>query len=188
LKYRVYEKPDEAVVLDLDSNGVDHSGWGNLINASAIPDSRSLDDLGERLTMVVWVYPAATSPGLEDIFTNGDTHVLQVVGGRSLSFFAGGWGRGDCTVDLPADWVGRWHQVAGVCDRDGLRVYIDGRPRGFTPLEKSVHLFGGGNTWMLGRNEEFPGQRIFEGRVDRPMIFQEALSAESIYKLYKERK
>jgi hypothetical protein len=37
---------------------------------------------------------------------------------------------------------------------------------------------------MLGRNEEFPGQRIFEGRVDRPAIYLEALSADTIYRLY----
>ena len=37
---------------------------------------------------------------------------------------------------------------------------------------------------MVGRNEEFPGQRIFDGRVDRPMLFQEALSAETIYNIY----
>jgi hypothetical protein len=135
--------------------------------------------------MSVWVYPrVAAGPGLVDLFTNGDTHVLQVAGGRSLTFFAGGWGRGDCTVDLPAEWVGHWHYLAGVCDGGSLRLYIDGRLRGYTPMEKRIHLFGGGNTWMVGRNEEFPGQRIFEGRVDRPMLFQEALSAETIYNNY----
>jgi len=138
------------------------------------------------LTMCVWVYPeAATGQGLVDIFTNGDTHVLQIGGGGStLTFFAGGWGRGDCTVDLPANWLHHWHYLSGVCDTDGLTVYIDGQWRRHTPLEKGVHLFGGDNTWMLGRNEEFPGQRIFEGRVDRPMIVQEALDAGTIHALY----
>jgi hypothetical protein len=73
-----------------------------------------------------------------------------------------------------------------VCDESGLRLYIDGQQRGYTKLEKSVHLFGGGNTWMLGRNEEFPGERIFEGRVTRPRIYQEALPAEVISRIYKQ--
>ncbi|HEY6901651.1 MAG TPA: GH92 family glycosyl hydrolase, partial [Puia sp.] len=186
--FKVYSSATDAIVLDLDSSRTDHSGFGN--NAIAgdgyvhIPGSPSLNDLGERLTMMIWVRPEESKKGLVDIFTNGDNHVLQVVGGKQLSFFAGGWGRGDCTVDLPADWVGHWHLIAGVNEAGGLRVYIDGRPKGFTPLEKSVHLFGGDNTWMIGRNEEFPGQRIYKGAFKRPRIFAEALSAEDILTIY----
>jgi hypothetical protein len=138
--------------------------------------------------MCVWVYPEAAKNGLVDIFTNGDTHVLQIGGGRTLTFFAGGWGRGDCTVDLPADWLRHWHLLTGVCDEGGLRLYIDGQLHGYTKLEKSVHLFGDGNTWMLGRNEEFPGERIFDGRVDRPRIYQEALPADVISRIYEQQK
>ena len=169
----------------------DRSGWENVIHVVAgrepylwVAGSRSLDDLGERLTMGVWVYPEVVKKGLVDIFTNGDTHVLQIGDGRTLTFFAGGWGRGDCTVDLPVDWLHHWHYLAGVCDPNGLKVYIDGQLRGTTPLEKGVYLFGGNNTWMLGRNEEFPGERLFEGRVDGPAIYQSALSADAIYQLY----
>ncbi len=193
---RVYASPEEAVVLDGgaiigDTMMEDRSGWENVIHVVAgrepylwVAGSRALDDLGERLTMCVWVYPEVVKKGLVDIFTNGDTHVLQVGDGRTLTFFAGGWGRGDCTVDLPADWLHHWHYLAGVCDPSGLKVYIDGQLRGTTPLEKGVHLFGGNNTWMLGRNEEFPGERIFVGQVDRPAIYQSALSADAIYQFY----
>jgi hypothetical protein len=41
---------------------------------------------------------------------------------------------------------------------------------------------------MLGRNEEFPGERIFEGRVDRPRIYQEALPADVISRIYEQEK
>ena len=172
----------------------DRSGWENIFHLTGRPrylwlgPSRSLDDLGERLTMCVWIFPEASKNGLVDIFTNGDTHVLQIGGGRTLTFFAGGWGRGDCTVDLPADWLHHWHLLTGVCDEGGLRLYIDGQLRGETKLEKVVHLFGGGNTWMLGRNEEFPGERMFEGRVDRPRIYQEALPADVISRIYEQEK
>jgi hypothetical protein len=134
--------------------------------------------------MMLWVYPEANRRGLTDIFTNGDNHVLQVVDGRQLTFFAGGWGRGDCTVDLPSDWEGHWHLIAGVCDESGLKVYIDGVRRGSTPMEKSVHLYGGENTWMIGGNEEFPGQRLYKGKLRRPRIFQDALSDEAIGAIY----
>lgn len=173
LRFRVYSSAVDAVVLDLDSGLVDRSGFVNRVV-----------DLGERLTMMIWVRPSEVKSGLVDIFTNGDNHVLQVVNGRQLSFFAGGWGRGDCTVDLPADWVGNWHLIAGVNEAGGLRVYIDGQPKGFTPLEKSVHLVGGDNAWMVGGNEEFPGQRIYKGEFRRPRVFAEALSGEDVLSIY----
>ena len=198
-RFKVYREAAEAVVLDLDSTLQDRSGFGNngikvgkgvrlgQDGYIRIPGSPSLGDMGEKLTMLLWVYPEGKGDGgLVDIFTNGDNHVLQVAGGRQLTFFAGGWGRGDNTVNLPKDWSGHWHLIAGVCDRDGLRVYIDGEQRGFTPLEKSVHLLAGDNTWMIGRNEEFPGQRIYEGYVRRPRIFQEALSAGAILTIYRQ--
>jgi hypothetical protein len=204
-RFKVYRSAADAVVLDLDSLLRDGSGFGNdglgkggrlgVADHIRLPGSPSLGDMGERLTMLLWVHPEAKGGkgmmdmkeggGLVDIFTNGDNHVLQVAGGRQLTFFAGGWGRGDCTVDLPADWVGHWHMIAGVCGVDGLRVYIDGMQRGFTPLEKSVHLFAGDNTWMIGCNEEFPGQRIYTGYIRRPRIFQEALSTEDILTIYR---
>jgi Concanavalin A-like lectin/glucanases superfamily len=199
-RVRVYWSPKDAVVLD--GLLLDSSGWGNHVQISGPVDtggrgipvgaavygwmagSRSLDELGRRLTMAIWVYPVKKEEGLVDLFTNGDEHVLQIAGGKSLTFFAGGWGRGDCTVDLPADWLNHWHFLTGVCDTGGLRLYIDGSLRGFTPLEGGGVLYGGGNVWMIGRNAEFPGQRIFEGRVDRPMIVQEALDAGAIRMLY----
>ncbi|MBS1603915.1 MAG: GH92 family glycosyl hydrolase, partial [Bacteroidetes bacterium] len=136
-RYRVCDSPGTALVLDLDSNWKDRSGFGNdgvvMDGLVRMPASPSLNDLGRRLTMVLWVCPEGRRRGLTDIFTNGDNHVLQVVDGRQLTFFAGGWGRGDCTVDLPSDWEGRWHLIAGVCDDSGLRVYIDGVRCGATP-------------------------------------------------------
>ena len=187
-RFKVFSDDTPAVVLDLDSNWKDRSGFGNdglvMDGLVRLPGSPSLTDLGRRLTMLLWVYPEGSRRGLTDIFTNGDNHVLQVVDGRQLTFFAGGWGRGDCTVDLPSDWEGRWHLIAGVCDESGLRVYIDGVRRGVTSLEKSVHLYGGENTWMIGGNEEFPGQRLYKGKLRRPRIFQDALSDEEIGAIY----
>jgi len=151
-----------------------------------IGGSPSLDEMGEKLTMMLWVYPHGTeSRGLVDIFTKGDNHVLQVSDHKTLTFFAGGWGRGDCTVDLPADWTGHWHHIAGVCGPDGLRVYIDGQLRGYTRMEKGVNLSIDHNTWIVGRNEEFPGKRIYEGYVNKVKVYQETLEAADILSIYR---
>jgi putative alpha-1,2-mannosidase len=143
-----------------------------------VNSASSLDRMGETITMMAWVYPMAGSGGLVDLFTKGDNHVLQVKG-NSLSFFAGGWGRGDCTVDLPADWLLHWHSIAGVCTGEELLLYIDGELKGRSKVDGKVNL-SVSNHWVLGRNEEFPGQRIFKGYMDRVRVWAEALSAEVI--------
>ncbi len=147
-------------------DSVRRSGVGRLLLGKdyyvEVPNSPSLDILGETLTMMAWVYPVAGGGDLVDLLTKGDNHVLQVVDNKSLSFFAGGWGRGDCTVGLPADWLGHWHHIAGVCEGSTLRLYIDGVQKGIARVEGRVNL-STTHKWTLGRNEEFPGKRIFNG-------------------------
>jgi len=105
--------------------------------------------------------------------------VLQLKDGKTLTFFAGGWGRGDCTVDLPDDWVGHWHHLAGVCTGSTLLLYIDGRLAGRSVVDGVVNL-SVTNKWVLGRNEEFPGERIFEGRVRDAKVYAAALGEAEI--------
>jgi len=157
-----------------------------------VPPVASLDLLGETITMMTWVYPTEEEKGLTDIFTKGDTNVLQVSNGKTLTFFAGGWGRGDCTVDLPKDWQQHWHHIAGVCAGKTLYVYIDGVLKGTTVMDEPANL-SANNKWVLGRNDEFPSERQFEGYIGNSRIFKEALSAEEVFtefsrdkELYKE--
>jgi hypothetical protein len=147
-----------------------------------VPGSPSLDSMGETMTIMVRVYPATKSRGLVDIFTKGDNHVLQVKDGKTLTFFAGGWGRGDCTVDLPDDWIGHWHHLAGVCTGQVLLLYIDGRLAGRSVVDGVVNL-SVANKWVVGRNEEFPGERIFEGRVCDARVYAAALGEGEIQAL-----
>jgi hypothetical protein len=183
--FKVYEEASGSLLLSLslrDSLLVDRSGFGQTVvdrGFVEVENSAALDEMGETLTMAAWVYPAEKGEGLVDIFTKGDHHVLQVKDNQRLSFFAGGWGRGDCTVDLPADWFGHWHHIAGVCTGDGLKLYIDGLLKGSTKLDERVDL-SGTNRWVLGRNEEFPGQRIFKGLLDKVQVWAEPLSGDAI--------
>ena len=210
--YKVYGTNNESLLLDLspveitvdnlinDKSGFDNKGHiitgsadhtKNINNKLLLGNNRyiemnaatSLDQLGETITMMTWVYPTAVAGGLTDIFTKGDTNVLQVAGGKSLTFFAGGWGRGDCTVDLPPDWLGHWHHIAGVCNGKTLYVYIDGVLKGTAITDQTANL-SVNNKWMLGRNEEFPSERIFHGYIDNAKIFKEALSAEEIFTVF----
>jgi putative alpha-1,2-mannosidase len=152
-----------------------------------IPNALSVDSMGETITMLLWVFPIGKNDGLVDLFTKGDYHVLQVAGNKQLSFFAGGWGRGECQAPLPANWFNSWHHLAGVCDGNYLKVYIDGVLKGTTRLPDRINL-SAPNKWTIGRNEEFPGQRIFDGYMDQIKIFAAPLSAEEIMGIVKEEK
>jgi hypothetical protein len=152
-----------------------------------VPSSIPVDSLGETITMMLWVFPIGKNNGLVDLFTKGDYHVLQVAGNKQLVFFAGGWGRGECNAPLPANWFNNWHHIAGVCDGNYFKLYIDGVLKGTTLLQDHRNL-SAPNKWTIGRNEEFPGQRIFDGYMDHIKIFSAPLSANEISAIVKKEK
>ncbi|WP_170970995.1 GH92 family glycosyl hydrolase [Ilyomonas limi] len=198
-KGKVYSTADSAIVLDIpgeimgkemvtDVSGFENNGhkaaFGNYIE---LPHTASLDSNGTALTMIAWIYDAGTNKPLVELIAKGDNHVLQLVNGKSLTFFAGGWGRGDCTVQLPEDWQGRWHQIAGVCNSADLRVYIDGKLQGITPLEEEINLDVAAK-WTIGSNEEFPLDRTFTGQMRDVKIYIAPLSVADIQSIYQKEK
>ena len=207
-RFKAYSSGSESLLLDLpldkntgDNLAPDKSGFANngtivstlhspwtgdslLFGKDCfveVPASLSLDSMGETITMMLWVYPTGGSNGLVDLLTKGDNHVLQVAGNKMLTFFAGGWGRGDCTVPLPANWMNHWHHLAGVCTGDSLYVYIDGRLQGSSKVDGRVNL-SVPNKWNIGRNDEFPSDRIFNGFIKGVKVFAAPLKAAEIVK------
>jgi hypothetical protein len=139
--------------------------------------SASLDRLKNKITVMTWVYPHKNRQ-LSDIISKGDHIVLQA-SAQTLTFFAGGWGRGVCESKLPDDWFGKWHHLAGVYDGNSLKLYIDGI------LSASETRLLPGNLlsfqrWMIMRNEEFPDIRHFKGKTDHLKIFAEPLNDDQI--------
>jgi len=211
-KFKVYDNHLSSLLLDLslvrmkgdtlaDRSGFENNGF--IIGKSAtetgeskpvllgndsfveIPNAPSLDQLGETLTMMCWVYPEeGNEHGLVDMFTKGDHHVLQTNNGRTLTFFAGGWGRGDITIDLPANWKQQWHHLAGVCKGDMLWLYVDGKLSGSAKVDGSVNL-SADSKWEIGRNEEFPSERVFHGYIDQVKVYEQALTAAEVSSVMK---
>jgi putative alpha-1,2-mannosidase len=204
--FKIYEDNVEAKVIDIsldinsdcdtvpDKSGLLNHGiiHGNKMSLSPaqpfITDSirfiefrnaKSLDNLGEKITVMAWIFPTGQNKGLSDILTKGDFIALQSSGNKSLSFFAGGWGRGSCTVPLPENWVNNWHHVAGVSDGKSLKIFIDGIESGKLMINSSVNLLSKAK-WMIGRNEEFPDKRFFNGYVDQFKVFVEPLIGSEI--------
>jgi putative alpha-1,2-mannosidase len=209
--YKVFSDDTGSLLLDLSLTAKgndqiigDKSGFGNDANIIhpktielesgkmillgdhcfvEVPNGPSLDNLGQTITMMAWVYPEGKETGLVDMLTKGDTHVLQMIDNKALTFFAGGWGRGDCTVNLPTNWKQNWHHIAGVCNGNLLSVYIDGKLAGTSTAEGPVNL-SVANKWQIGRNEEFPSERIFHGYMDGIKVFAQPLSATGILDIF----
>jgi len=204
-QFKAYSQNTDASVLDIstildgvDSLLIDRSGLNNngRIISSGNPSQGEILKLGkdcfveignpmedgsfaESITMMLWICPSGENKGLSDIFTKGDFNAIQSSGNKSLTFFAGGWGRGTCNIDLPPDWTNNWHHIAGVCDGKSLKLYLDGALKASFELKDHVDLSSSGH-WVLGRNEEFPLSRIFSGYADKVKVFAAALIVQEI--------
>ncbi|HEX5025117.1 MAG TPA: GH92 family glycosyl hydrolase [Agriterribacter sp.] len=208
--FKIYDGPISSVLLDLSFKNRqgklirDMSGFNNqarLTGSCAPTDtlplignkcfvevapSLSLDSLGEDITMMAWIFTTGGDRKTVDLVSKGDYHVIQVSGNRSVKFFAGGWSRGECVATLPVNWKNQWHHVAGTCDGSVLKVYIDGVLKTTTPLNSHSGL-SSKSVWNIGSNEEFPGERVFEGYVNNVKIFGEVLSEQDVKAVMEQR-
>ena len=151
----------------------------NYVNFAEFPSNATLDNMADKITVMGWVKPTFETSNLSDIITKGDFIALQTSGNKSLSWFAGGWGRGSSSADLPLNWMNNWHHIAGVANGKILKLYIDGVESGSETIDKPANLSCQAK-WMIGRNEEFPDQRFFNGIVNHFKIFAEPLTEAEI--------
>ena len=135
--------------------------------------------MGEKITVMAWIKPLPGNDGMTDILSKGDFIALQTSNNQSLSWFAGGWGRGSCSAKVPANWLNHWHHVAGTANGKILTLVIDGVQQAKVILTTGANLSTTAN-WLIGRNEEFPDQRFFNGIINHFKIFVEPLSIEEI--------
>jgi hypothetical protein len=136
-----------------------------------VPESKSLNSFHKNLTMSIWLFPLDDSAS--DFFCQGDYNVLKTEdsghGLPTLSFFAGGWGRGEAKYPIQNEWAHHWRHIAGVCDSTSIRLYLDGKLVANTAITGDIEASP--FPWLIGRNAEKPGERRFLGFVDDARIF-----------------
>lgn len=208
--FKVYHHSMDALIVDLpmvepenekyfkDYSGLENHGlitgqaaeasgpksfWIDAEQSVVFAPSASLELEAEPFTMMLWVYSGEQPESAVSLFTKGDFHVMQQWSNKRLSFFAGGWGRGECSTDLPDDWTNKWHHVVGISKGDLLRLYIDGELQCEKTL-RSTALKNPPSRWHIGRNEEFPDQRIFNGKIRYVKLFHESLEIKEILEVY----
>ncbi|MBT3198448.1 MAG: DUF4981 domain-containing protein, partial [Phycisphaerales bacterium] len=161
---------------------VGSSGPQALRGHAVLPDDASLNITGKALTLEAWVKPAPASSHAP-IIGKGDTQYGLKVDktGEKLEFNIFGKQAKWVTLEtpLPSDWIGKWHQVAGVYDGKELKLYIDGELK--ATRKSSAAIASCGFPANIGRNAQYPG-RTFRGLIRRVRIYNKALPADELNK------
>lgn len=137
----------------------------------------ALSGTGKSFTFEAIVKPSSTAQN-SVLLSIGDNNCALKTrsSGSGLEFFvySGGWK--SVATGFPADWVGNWHQVAGVYDKGTLSIYCDGKLLGSETVTDGIDS---GNT-PLGIGYDASNGRRFEGEISMARIYNRALSATEI--------
>ena len=159
----------------------------------------NLPDEYKQMTVIAWVNINQLVNNYHGILTSdgwtqpGNLHFqIRKNGQLGLHIFSGWAGVNDywSTKTLTDDYLGRWCMIAGVVDTDqnSVTIYVNGEffeklPTigQMLPARIGSATIGGWNR-VIPTDPDYP--RNFSGRIDELMIFQNALTAEKIKKIY----
>ncbi len=87
----------------------------------------ALDISNDKITLSFWVKPEEYN-GDAYFITKGDYQygIIQPEASK-IQFYVHTGKKVSVEADLPADWVGNWHQVSGIYNGVELKLYIDGK-------------------------------------------------------------
>ncbi|WP_329473249.1 DUF4981 domain-containing protein [Streptomyces sp. NBC_01723] len=133
-------------------------------------------DLRDSLTLEAWITPHVTGYH-QPLIAKGDTQYALKQNDRKLEFFIHSDGQWiTANWDVPDDWTGREHHLAGVFDADAgtLTLHVDGVVRATRTTDRRPS----GNTAPLALATDADAQtREFSGRIRRARVYARALSA-----------
>jgi tetratricopeptide (TPR) repeat protein len=159
---------------------------GDYVDCSADPRF----DVNEVVTVAAWVKVALFDKNHQSIVTKGDSAWGLCRNHQSdrLRFACGG-------MEGLETWPGpigttrvndqKWHHVVGVCDVVQMYLYVDGRQDSSVKVARPIRI--NDEPVYIGENAEQPG-RCWNGWIDDVRIYNRALSAEEIARLYEDTK
>ncbi|WP_422449137.1 glycoside hydrolase family 2 TIM barrel-domain containing protein [Thermoanaerobacterium sp. DL9XJH110] len=154
-----------------------------------LPNEPALNITGKALTLEAWVKPEITNTD-NVIIAKGDSqfalkYTSNYLGqNRSVIEFyiydkdiPGQWTQWVAAVtDVPTDWFGNWHHVAGTYDGTMLKLYIDGELKAAKETTAKITE----NTYPVGIGRDVERNRSFNGLIDKVRIYNRALSLEEL--------
>ncbi len=160
--------------LEFDGDG-DYVDFGN----------DAIFDITEEVTLAVWVNANDILNGENNFWLGkGDnTYAIKHQTGNYLEFFIydGAWHSTNYTTNIDS-LNGDWHHMAGTFDGSELKFYLDGEV--VANLVYSGTIGTAVNNVTIGENSQATG-RYFDGMLDDPRIYNEALSQEDIEAIMK---
>lgn len=133
-------------------------------------------DLTGSLTLEAWVVPHVTGYH-QPLVAKGDTQYALKQNGRTLEFFIHSEGQWiTANWNVPDDWTGREHHLAGVFDADAgtLTLYVDGAVK----ATRTTDRHPSSNTAPLSLATDADNQvREFSGTIRRARVYARALGA-----------
>ena len=138
----------------------------------------SLTGSGKSFTFEAKVKPSSTVSN-SVLLSKGDHQVALKTKsvGTGLEFFVydgSNWNAVSC--DLPSDWVGNWHQVAGTYSKGVIAIYVDGKQA----AKENVNDVIASSTQNIGIGYDGDMGRTFAGQIAYARIYAKALSASEI--------
>ena len=141
----------------------------------------TLDITGTELTLSLWVKPENFN-GNGSFLTKGDYQygIVQPNKGQ-LEFYLNNGSRISLLVDLPQNWEGQWHHVAGIYNGQKMELYLDGTIIGTQACSGNIKNAPYGVT--LGKSGELrDGHQGYmcHTTLDQVRIFGEAIQLENL--------
>jgi hypothetical protein len=155
---------------------LDFDGDGDYVNCGNDP----IFDITEEITLAVWVNANDNNNGENNCWLGkGDNaYAIKHQTGNYLEFFIfdGAWHSTNYSTDITS-LNGDWHHMAGTYDGSELKFYLDGELA--ANLVYSSTIGTAAHNVTIGENSQATG-RYFDGMLDDPRIYNEALSQDDI--------
>jgi beta-galactosidase len=142
-----------------------------------------LDIIGKELTVELWLKPGPWN-GSEFILSKGRfQYGFRYVDEKHIGFYVGGNTVAEVVAELPANWSGKWHHLAGIYDGNNLRIYVNGELEAEklfneTLINRPFPVCLGWNTEITGM--EYPGYTSNDA-FDNLKIFNQALTIDQLF-------
>jgi len=143
---------------------------------AAIMPAKELDVTGDRLTLEAWVRPAPSRYANPFITKSDMQYFLRQNEDKAIEFGIFDSGYAIARAEMPPDWFGAWHHVAGVYNGKKVSLFIDGKLA--AAIKHEGNIDHASYAVFVGRD---PHVRVtLRGTIDSARIYGRALSRKEI--------
>ena len=187
----IKDSSSNGFTVDIQSGGLEEGKEGEGIKGYAtLPNDSKLNVTGKGLTVEVSVKPEESTTD-STFVAKGDTQFaiketvdFQHTGKRALEFFIYDANKpGSYTqwvsamvTELPENWVGNWHDIAGTYDGETIKLFIDGKQVSETKYSGVITS----SNYPLTIGGDAQENRRSNATIDNVRLYNRALSIEEL--------